>query len=94
MKRALQKLAAAVLTLPVFIGLTRIDALVAWIQGDTAWKALTPLFRLFGVIGSEGEEDVIIGVLLVISFLIALCVVLIIMASVKRWKARELQPPQ
>lgn len=76
MKRlVLQFVLATGLTAPVFLVLTRIDPLVAWMYGDTGWELLTPLFRLYGAVGIEGEDEVIAGVLLIASFALATCLV-------------------
>lgn len=76
MKRlVLQFVLAIGLTTLIFVGLTSIDPLVAWMYGDTGWELLIPLFRLYGAVGIEGEIEVIAGVLLFASFLLALCVV-------------------
>lgn len=66
--RTLLRLAiAAVLTPFVFFGLSRIDPLAHWVGSDEAWNLLGPLFRLFEVTGIEGEENVLLAVLLVAS---------------------------
>ncbi|WP_421380311.1 hypothetical protein ACOCG7_23750 [Paraburkholderia sp. DD10] len=91
MKRLPQLTIAALLTVPMYVGLTRIDALVAWIQTDMAWKALLPIFRLFGVIGAEGEENVIVALLLLFSFVLAFCIVCIAAHMLKRRKPRKLE---
>jgi hypothetical protein len=76
MKRlVLQFVLAIALTLPVFLVVTSFDALVAWMYGETGWKLLIPLFRLYGAVGVEGEDEVIAGVLLIASFALALCLV-------------------
>lgn len=68
---------AAVLTPFIFFGLSRIDPLARWVGSDEAWNLLGPLFRVFGVTGIEGEENVLLAVLLVASFLVAARVVLL-----------------
>jgi hypothetical protein len=76
MKRlVLQFVLAIALTVPVFLGLTSFDALIAWMYGDVGWKLLIPLFRLYGAVGVEGEDEVIAGVLLIASFALSLGVV-------------------
>src|SRR6185437_6466149 len=63
---------AVALTLPVFFLVTSFDALVAWMYGETGWELLIPLFRLYGAVGVEGEDEVVAGVLLIASFALAL----------------------
>ena len=75
MKQLLRFVIALVLTSPVFLGLSRIDSLARWTGSEAAWSALAPLFRLFGAAGTEGEETVLLGVLLVVSFVIAAAIV-------------------
>lgn len=75
MKQLLRFVLALVLTGPVFFGLSRIDPLARWVGSDAAWSALAPLFRLFGAAGTEGEETVLLGVLLVLSFIVAAIIV-------------------
>lgn len=75
MKQLLRFVIALVLTGPVFFGLSRIDSLARWVGSEAAWSALAPLFRLFGAAGTEGEEPVLLGVLLVVSFVVAAAIV-------------------
>jgi hypothetical protein len=75
MKLILRFVIALVLTGPVFFGLSRIDPLARWVGSEAVWSALAPLFRLFGAVGIEGEETVLLGVLLVLSFIIAALIV-------------------
>jgi hypothetical protein len=71
MKLVLRFVTALVLTGPVFVGLSRIDPLARWVGSERAWSALTALFHLLGAAGTEGEENVLLGVLLLVSFVIA-----------------------
>ena len=75
MKQLLRFVIALVLTGPVFFGLSRIDPLARWVGSEAAWSALAPLFRLFGAVGTEGEETVLLGMLLVASFIVAAVIV-------------------
>jgi hypothetical protein len=75
MKQLLRFVIALLLTGPVFLGLSRIDPLARWVGSDMVWSALAPLFHLFGATGTEGEENVLLGVLLVASFVIAAAIV-------------------
>ncbi|MFL9979726.1 hypothetical protein [Paraburkholderia graminis] len=80
---------AALLTPFVFIGLSRMDPLARWVGSDAVWTALTPLFRLFGVVGTEGEENVVLAALLAASFLIAAIVVWIGSILLRHRRARR-----
>ena len=75
MRRSLSVLLAVVLTLPVFLVLTRIDAVSGWLYSERGYAVLDPLFRMFGAVGVEGHEDVVAGVLLVASFVVAAAIV-------------------
>jgi len=84
MKGLLRVGLAALLTPLVFIGLSRIDPLARWVGSDAVWTALTPLFRLFGAVGMEGEESVVLCVLLAVSFITAALIVCIASALIQR----------
>lgn len=74
--KVLLRIGLAVLLTPlVFFGLSRIDPLARWVGSDAVWAALTPVFHLFGVFGSEGEENILLGALLVMSFVVATIIV-------------------
>lgn len=49
------------LALPVFLLITKIDAIPAWLYSANGYAALDPLFNLFGAVGVEGHEDVILA---------------------------------
>ena len=83
---------AILLTPLVFFGLSRIDPLARWVGSDAVWTALTPVFHLFGVVGSEGEENVLLGALLVMSFVVA--TIIVCLASVLIRRQREQQAEQ
>lgn len=84
MKGLLRVGLAALLTPLVFIGLSQIDPLARWVGSDAVWTALTPLFRLFGAVGMEGEESVVLCVLLAISFITAALLVCIASMFIQR----------
>ncbi|MFM0660129.1 hypothetical protein [Paraburkholderia sediminicola] len=91
MIRMLRVLFALVLTVPVFLGLTRIDMLLRWLYSESGYQVLDPLFRLFGAVGVEGHESVIAGVLVALSFIVALCIASIVMALLQRSRSQEPQ---
>lgn len=75
MRCLLSWLIAVALTIPVFLGLTKVDAISGWLYSEHGYAVLSPLFRIFRAVGVEGHEDVVVGVLLVASFAIALVIV-------------------
>ncbi|WP_323122398.1 hypothetical protein [Burkholderia alba] len=74
MKLLIRLAIAAALTVPICLGLARIDILARWVWSESTWNALLPLFRLLGIYGSEGGEDVLVTLLLILSFTIAFAV--------------------
>ncbi|MDR6412235.1 UNVERIFIED_ORG: hypothetical protein ABIC62_005689 [Burkholderia sp. 1595] len=89
MKGILRVGLAVLLTPLVFIGLSRIDPLARWVGSDAAWTALMPLFRLSGVVGTEGEENVLLVVLLVLSFVVSAMIVWIVSTLIRRLRAQQ-----
>ncbi|CAH2808751.1 MAG: hypothetical protein PPHEINF_6198 [uncultured Paraburkholderia sp.] len=80
---------AVLLTPLVFIGLSRIDPLARWVGSDAVWTALTPLFRIFGAVGTEGEEGVVLSVLFAVSFITAALLVWIASVFIQRQRQRD-----
>ncbi|KKB60869.1 hypothetical protein WM40_26655 [Robbsia andropogonis] len=74
-----------VLAALIFLGLGHSDTVSRWILSDRAWSFLMPFFRLFGIYGSEGEENVIFSLLAVISLFIAVIVV----SATYAWSGRN-----
>lgn len=89
MRLILRLMIALVLTGPVFFGLSRIDPLARWVGSEAVWSALAPLFRLFGAAGTESEENVLLGLLLVASFIVAAVIVWIAASLLTRARARN-----
>jgi len=89
MKGLLRVGLAALLTPLVFIGLSRIDPLARWVSSDAVWTALMPLFRIFGAVGMEGEESVVLCVLLAVSFITAALLVCIASVLIHRQRQRQ-----
>lgn len=74
--KTIRRLSVAVLlTLPVFIGISRIDAIPRFFFSSTGYALLQPLFTLFGAVGVEGDEGVVAGVMLTLSFILACLIV-------------------
>ncbi|PQV52159.1 hypothetical protein [Paraburkholderia sp. BL21I4N1] len=91
MKVLLRTGLAVLLTPFVFFGLSRIDPLARWVGSDAVWTALTPVFHLFGVIGSEGEENVLLGALLFMSFFVATVIVWLSSTLIRRQREQQAQ---
>ncbi|TGP40292.1 hypothetical protein EN871_29145 [bacterium M00.F.Ca.ET.228.01.1.1] len=89
MKGLLRVGLAVLLTPLVFIGLSRIDPLARWVGSDAVWTALTPLFRMFGAVGTEGEESVVLCVLLAVSFITSALLVWIASVLIQRQRQRQ-----
>nr|WKF60905.1 hypothetical protein HUO10_005427 [Paraburkholderia busanensis] len=68
-------LLAFVLTVPIFLGVTQIDALLSWLYSESGYRMLSPLFSLFGAVGVEGHVSVIAGLLLAVSFIASVGIV-------------------
>ncbi|WP_258168502.1 hypothetical protein [Paraburkholderia sp. BL21I4N1] len=77
-------LLAIVLTVPVFLGVTQINVLLAWLYSESGYQALAPLFHLFGSVGVEGHESVITGLLLALSLVVSAFIVWLGSALLKR----------
>jgi hypothetical protein len=73
MKKSLACIAlAALLTLPIAIGMSRLPGLGQWITSESGYRIWGPLFRAFNSDGGEQSTDIIVGTILTISFLLAL----------------------
>ncbi|MBB5398885.1 hypothetical protein HDG41_000921 [Paraburkholderia sp. JPY162] len=69
MKNVLRIFVALVLTVPVCLALSSIAPLARWVGSESTSERLRPLFKLVGAVGMEGEQDVVVTLLLVVSFL-------------------------
>lgn len=66
-------LLALVLTWPLLTGISSLPLLTHWFaNGGEGWNALSPVFRALGSDGGEQNEEIFVGILLVISFVLAL----------------------
>ncbi|WP_050455296.1 hypothetical protein [Candidatus Burkholderia verschuerenii] len=92
MKAILRLSLAALLTIPVFLVLTRLYFIAGFLYSDAGFALLHPLFRLFGVFGVEGEESVVAGVMLVLSFIAAAALVWLSVGLLARVKAHRTAP--
>lgn len=70
MKNILRIFAALVLTVPVCLALSTIEPLARWVGSESTSEGLRPIFNFAGAIGVEGEEDVVVTLLLAVSFLL------------------------
>ena len=64
-------IAALVLAFPIAIVIGRSPWFGAWMEHGRGWDAFDPLLNLFGVVGVEGEGDVVVNTLLVTSFVLS-----------------------
>ena len=71
MKHVLRILVACLLTVPVCLALSKCAPIAEWVGRASTWKALRPLFDIAGAYGVEGDENVVVTLLLAASFLIA-----------------------
>lgn len=85
MKRLFASLLAAfVLAFPIAIGIGRSPWFGHWMESGHGWDALDPLLNFFGVIGVEGEGDVVVNTLLVVSFVLSFALAWFVFGAVTR----------
>ncbi|MGG1943692.1 hypothetical protein AB1286_02645 [Trinickia sp. NRRL B-1857] len=89
MKHLMRFVMALMLTGPVFLGLSRIDPLARWVGSEAAWSTLSPLFRLFDAVGIEGEETILLCVLLVLSFVVSTAIIWSVAAVLARLRTNS-----
>ncbi|WGS51354.1 hypothetical protein LFL96_07590 [Paraburkholderia sp. D15] len=76
MKRAFISLGfALVLTLPLSIAIGRNPWFADWMASGNGWHAFEPLLRLCGAVGVEDDENIVINVILIVSFALSLVLV-------------------
>jgi hypothetical protein len=66
---------AITLVIPVFLVIISIDAIPRWLVSGPGHALLAPLCRLFAALGTTQCPDVAVGLLLAISFVVALAAV-------------------
>ncbi len=64
-------LAALVLAFPIAVAIGRSPWFGHWMANGHGWDALDPLLNFFGVVGVEGEGNVVVNALLVVSFVLS-----------------------
>lgn len=64
-------IAALILALPIAIGIGRSPWFGDWMTHGRGWDAFDPLLNFFGVVGVEGEGDVVVNALLIVSFMLS-----------------------
>ncbi|KVD74819.1 hypothetical protein WS62_04295 [Burkholderia sp. ABCPW 14] len=80
-------LLALVLTWPIFIGVTSLPALSHWFgNGGEGWDTLSLVFRALGSAGGEQNEDIFVGILLLVSFAGALILSFILFGLIGRFQ--------
>lgn len=85
--RMLVLLLAAVLTLPVYLGLANTPAINNWFLYGKGWTVFQPLFDLCNKVGIYGNATILVTTMFVISFLIALAGVSLCRVVIRRLRA-------
>jgi hypothetical protein len=75
MKKLLVRIVLALLlTLPVFFGITRMPWFWAWFNDGSGWDTIAPVLKSLGSIGAEEDENILFGLVLIVSFMISVVV--------------------
>lgn len=77
-------LAALVVSFPIAIAIGRSPWFGHWMAAGHGWDALDPLLNFFGVIGVEGEGDVLVNTLLVVSFVLSFALAWFVFGTIAR----------
>ncbi len=77
-------LAALALAFPIAIGIGRSPWFGNWMAHGHGWDTFDPLLKFFGVIGVEGEGDVVVNTLLVVSFVLSFALVWFVFGAFAR----------
>ena len=85
MKRFFVSLVASlVLALPISIVIGRSPWFGDWMAHGRGWDAFDPLLNFFGVVGVEGEGNVVVNALLVVSFVLSFALIWFVSGAVTR----------
>jgi hypothetical protein len=84
-------IAALVLALPIAIVIGRSSWFGQWMTHGRGWDALDPLLNFFGVIGVEGEGDVVVNSLLVVSFFLSFALAWFVFGAVTRARPHKVK---
>lgn len=82
-------MAALVLAFPVAIAVGRSPWFGDWMAHGRGWDVFDPLLNFFGVIGVEGEGDVVVNTLLVVSFVLSFALVWVTFGAIARTRQRK-----
>lgn len=77
-------LAALMLAFPLAIAIGRSRWFGHWMASGHGWDALDPVLNFFGVIGVEGEGDVLVNTLLIVSFVLSFALAWFVYGAVTR----------
>jgi hypothetical protein len=84
-------LAALVLAFPIAIAIGRSSWFGHWMATGHGWDEFDPLLNFFGVIGVEGEGDVVVNTLLIVSFILSFALAWFVFGAVMRMRQRKAQ---
>lgn len=82
-------IAALVLALPIAIAIGRSPWFGQWMANGHGWDAFDPVLNFFGVVGVEGEGDVVVNTLLVVSFVLSFALTWFAFGAVARARQRR-----
>ncbi len=84
LRSAYKLLAALVLAFPIATAIGRSPWFGHWMANGHGWDAFDPLLDFFGVSGVEGESDVVVNTLLVVSFVLSFALAWVAFGAVAR----------
>lgn len=92
MKRFFASLIAAlVLAFPIAIAIGRTPWFGQWMTHGRGWDEFDPLLNFFGVVGVEGEGDVVVNTLLVVAFVLSFALVWFAFGAVTRARQHKVK---
>lgn len=82
-------LSALVLAFPIAIAIGRSPWFGHWMANGHGWDVFDPLLNLFGVVGVEGEGNVVVNTLLCGSFVLSFVLAWLAFGAVTRMRQRK-----
>ena len=80
---------ALVLAFPIAVAIGRTPWFGHWMANGHGWNAFDPLLDFFGVVGVEGEGDVVVNALLVVSFILSFALAWFTFGAITRSRRRR-----